>query len=109
MWYIILCGYVVCLICPCLISYRNILTTANFSDPWGDNTANTVDSQPVYATVDKSKKKVANDPWGTPAKSEPPEELFPSDPLPPSDFVTPTMDPWGSSVTTSEPPARNDE
>lgn len=91
---------------------RNVLwysSTGGFSDPWGDNTA-AVDPPPIYATVNKSKKVITNDPWATPAvtNNEPPQELFSSDPLP-SDFVTPTMDPWGSSVTTSQPTVNNDE
>ena len=84
---------------------------ANFSDPWGDNS---VTAPPIYASVDKSNKKVANDPWATPmANNETSQDpvavmSFSSDP-PPSDFVTPSMDPWGSSDTSNQPSVRNDE
>lgn len=83
---------------------------ADFSDPWGDNT--TEEAPPLYAVVDKS-KKLNNDPWATPAvtNNEPTQEpalLFSSDP-PPSDFVTPTVDPWGSSATADQPMTKSDE
>lgn len=83
---------------------------ADFSDPWGDNT--TEEAPPLYAVVDKS-KKLNNDPWATPAvtNNEPTQEpalLFSSDP-PPSDFVTPTVDPWGSSATADQPMTKSDD
>lgn len=90
-----------------------LLATGGFSDPWGDNSGVIDAPPPVYATVNKSKR--TNDPWATPTTvtdDQPSHELFSPDP-PPSDFVTTTatttMDPWGSSVTASQPPAKNNE
>lgn len=88
-------------------SSTGVSGTTGFSDPWGDNTA-ALEAPPVYASINKSKK---NDPWATPVvtnSEQPSQELFSSEPLP-SDFVTPTMDPWGSSVTTNQLPAKNDD